>query len=122
MSDAKPSPGEPAMQSESGPTSLSEPGEVQNLAFGIAATLLALLAIYLSYRQLQAMRARHKVQTTSPDVEAHGAELLPFRAGRPQDVPDLQISNPPFLSARVLTLQQYVTTSAANIQHHQPTK
>ncbi|KAK0658009.1 hypothetical protein B0T16DRAFT_71084 [Cercophora newfieldiana] len=94
---------------DNGSPSLPDSSTAQTLAFGIAATLLALFAIYLSYRQLQAMRNRHKLQATSSTNDTHGdAELVQLRGPTPRHSggrhynPDFE---PPFVSARVLTFQ-----------------
>jgi hypothetical protein len=52
--------GEPPTVAEPAPLSSPESNAAQTLAFGIIATFLAMLALYLSYHQLQVIRRRRK--------------------------------------------------------------
>lgn len=88
-------------------TSLSSPesSALQTLAFGIIATFLATLALYLSYRQLQAMR-RHRIPPSKCSGHEDDVSELPLRVSVPR--PNSTNLERPLLTARVFTLQQYV--------------
>jgi len=90
-------------------SSFSELGTAQSLVFGISATLLAVLALYFSYRQLRTMRAQHITRAASSINSTHGeTELMRLRDATTEHQP--RGFEPPSLSARILTFQQYVTT------------
>ena len=77
---------------------------VQTLVLGIAATLLAVLAIYLSYRQLQAMRRlRQPSEHGGHEDDVMELPLVEDFIPRP-NVADLERNT---LTARVFTFQQY---------------
>jgi len=88
-------------------TSLSSPesNAAQTLTFGIIATFLAMLALYLSYRQLQAIRRRRKPPSQCSGHDDDVSEL-PLRDHIPR--PKWTDPERPLLTARVFTFQQYV--------------
>ena len=53
-----------------------EPENIQTIVFGVVGSLLALLAIYISYRQLRAMRRRRHSQT-HPSPKMGLSPILP---------------------------------------------
>ncbi|KAK4444790.1 hypothetical protein QBC34DRAFT_414638 [Podospora aff. communis PSN243] len=109
--DAKPSPiADPAPHN----SSLSSPDAtaIQTLVFGLFTALLAMIAVFISYRQLQIMLRRRKarVAISSLGRSEHDpeAELMQLTAPtHPTPRPNQMFTGTPLLLERVYTFQQY---------------